>query len=636
MRHPPYTSKFLNRVLAHGLVYLALMLGASALAYFLAGVSPRPVSFLVVGTGSLGAAILLAVVLQRLKETERSLARRTVALEGAVKHLQDELDEHDRDRAELAVRNAELHGVLDAASQVSIIATDQRGTITVFNSGAENLLGFTAEEMIGKATPETFHLAAEIRAHEDVLRQEHGIEAQGFEVLVALARTGRHDTREWTYVRKDGRNLQVELSVTARRDVDGRLIGFLGIAVDITDRITAQEALLHSEAKLEAILDTAVDGIFTVDVLGIIRSANLAAARIFGYAPEELEGRPLTDLMPEPHRTLHPQYMANYLTLGVTRVIGKGGREVPGRRRDGSLVDLELAVSVLRSGGEVLFTGILRDISQRKADREALETAHRKLASRQAEVDRDLSMAAAIQQTMLPQGDVCFAGLDAAWSYHPSRIVGGDWFSLFALDGDHAAACLVDVSGHGVAPALVSTSLAHALRPGSALWDSAIPEEAFAAPEEILARLEREYPLERFNMFFTMICLILHIPSGRLRYANAGHPPPLLLCGDGRMEHLDVGGPMIGLGLPQQGGVLTLCEGDSLLLYTDGCIDHQDEDGVQFGTEGMKQVMTAPGGKEAKDVIKRLEEALRAHGASWDPEDDLSMICLRYTPITRC
>ena len=188
MRHPPYTSKFLNRVLAHGLVYLALMLGASALAYFLAGVSPRPVSFLVVGTGSLGAAILLAVVLQRLKETERSLARRTVALEGAVKHLQDELDEHDRDRAELAVRNAELHGVLDAASQVSIIATDQRGTITVFNSGAENLLGFTAEEMIGKATPETFHLAAEIRAHEDVLRQEHGIEAQGFHILCASNR----------------------------------------------------------------------------------------------------------------------------------------------------------------------------------------------------------------------------------------------------------------------------------------------------------------------------------------------------------------------------------------------------------------------------------------------------------------
>lgn len=318
----------------------------------------------------------------------------------------------------------------------------------------------------------------------------------------------------------------------------------------------------------------------------------------------------------------------------MARIIGKGGREVPGVRKDGSPLFLELAVSVIRNDEEILFTGILRDVSQRKADREALESAHQELALRQQELDRDLAMAAAIQKTMLPQADVCFPGLDATWSYRPSRIVGGDWFSLFALDGDHVAVCLVDVSGHGVAPALIATSLANALRPGAVIWDSLTPGEPFATPEQVLAHLERDYPLERFNMFFTIICLVLHLPSGRLRYANAGHPPPLLLRPGGTPERLEAGGPMIGIGLEQEGAQISMGAGDVLLLYTDGCIEHQDGQGAQFGLEGMEKALTACGSAGVRAVVTCLKDALQAHGAEWEPEDDLSLICLRYQPKT--
>ncbi len=627
---------FWSRVIARGLAYLALMLGASALAYLAAGTWPRPVSLLVVCAGSASAAFLLAVAVQRQREAEHSLAQRAVTLESVLNQLQGELEEHAQDRAALARANANLQGVLDAATQIAIIATDLRGTITLFSRGAEKMLGYKAEDVIGRLTPEIFHLATEVQARAEVLNRELGIKAQGFQVFAALIRLEQHETREWTMVRRDGQHIQVELSVTGKCDDQGDITGFLGVAVDITARKAAEANLLRSEARLAAVLNTAVDGIFTVDSRGVILSANLAAARIFGYNPGELEGRPITDIMPEPYRTRHPQFIANYLTLGVARIIGKGGREVPGVRKDGSALFLELAVSVIRNDEEILFTGILRDISQRKADREALESAHQKLARRQQEVDRDLAMAAAIQKTMLPQSDVCFPGLDSAWSYRPSQIVGGDWFSLFALDGDRVAACLVDVSGHGVAPALIATSLANALRSGGAIWESPDPGEPFATPEQVLARLENDYPLERFNMFFTIICLVLHLPSGRLLYANAGHPPPLLLRADGAMERLEAGGPMIGIGLPQEGAQISLNEGDALLLFTDGCIEHHDEQGVQFGMEGMEKALAASGGSGAQAVVTRLEEALQAHGAEWEPEDDLTLICLRYQPETYC
>lgn len=155
---------FWSRVVARGAAYLALMLGVSALAYLAAGVWPRPVTLLVVCTGSLAAAILLSIAIQRQREAERALARRATALEDALQQIQNELDAHDRDRAELR----------------------------------------------------------------------------------------------------------------------------------------------RSEARLAAVLNTAVDGIFTVDSQGVILSANLAAARIFGYNQGELEGRPITDIMPEPYRTRHP------------------------------------------------------------------------------------------------------------------------------------------------------------------------------------------------------------------------------------------------------------------------------------------------------------------------------------------
>lgn len=129
--------------------------------------------------------------------------------------------------------------------------------------------------------------------------------------------------------------------------------------------------LRDSEARLNAILDTAVDGIVTIDERGIIESVNTATERMFGYARAELVGNNVTMLMPSPYHDEHDGYIARYLCTGDARIIGIG-REVEGQRKDGSRLPIDLAVSELRLAGSRLFTGVLRDISaRRQAESEA-------------------------------------------------------------------------------------------------------------------------------------------------------------------------------------------------------------------------------------------------------------------------
>ena len=124
---------------------------------------------------------------------------------------------------------------------------------------------------------------------------------------------------------------------------------------------------------VQALMDSAVDAILTVDEKGIIRSFNRAAEQLFGYRPNETIGQPISLLMPEPHRSRHQQYIERYVGTGEPRIIGIG-REVEAVRKDGSLLPAYLAVSEFEVAGERRFAGVLHDIS---ADLEARELRER-------------------------------------------------------------------------------------------------------------------------------------------------------------------------------------------------------------------------------------------------------------------
>jgi len=138
-----------------------------------------------------------------------------------------------------------------------------------------------------------------------------------------------------------------------------------------TQKLKSAEALLEQDARLRAILETAVEGIITIDDRGRIESANPAAEKLFGYRPRELVGKNVSVLMPMPHRAAHDGYLENYQHTGHAQIIGIG-REVSGKRKNGTVFPMDLSVSEVKLPGRRLFTGFIRDISERKEAEKAL------------------------------------------------------------------------------------------------------------------------------------------------------------------------------------------------------------------------------------------------------------------------
>lgn len=147
-----------------------------------------------------------------------------------------DITERKRGEAALLETMTLQHAILNSANY-SIISTDHAGTILTFNAAAEHMLGYRAEEVVGKLTPAILHDPQEVVKRAQTLSHELGREIKpGFEVFVAKAILGNTDENEWSYIRKDGSHFPVMLSVTALRDRDGKISGFLGIGQDITER----------------------------------------------------------------------------------------------------------------------------------------------------------------------------------------------------------------------------------------------------------------------------------------------------------------------------------------------------------------------------------------------------------------
>ncbi|MCB1719557.1 MAG: PAS domain S-box protein, partial [Candidatus Competibacteraceae bacterium] len=146
-------------------------------------------------------------------------------------------------------------------------------------------------------------------------------------------------------------------------------------------RRLAEHRLTLTEAHAQAVLDTAVDGIVTIDSTGIIESFNNAAERLFEYRADEVIGKNISMLMPPPYCYEHDDYLQRYLSTGEKKIIGTAGREVTGLRKNGETFPMELAVSDLVLDGVHHFTGIVRDISRRKQAEQRLQ--QRELEARQ-------------------------------------------------------------------------------------------------------------------------------------------------------------------------------------------------------------------------------------------------------------
>ena len=252
----------------------------------------------------------------------------------------------------------ELNLLIDGAQGHAIYMLDTTGHVTIWNEGAERLKGWSEAEILGK--------------HAALFYPSDARAAGKPEADLARARAeGRFEEEDWR-LRKDGREFLAAVSMTALVDDAGELRGFAKIVSDITEKRASENTIRARESHLSSILSTVPDAMVVIDEYGTILSFSAAAQALFGYTEEQVVGRNVSLLMPSPDRERHGGYILRYLETGERRIIGKG-RVVFAARSDGSTFPMELSIGEANTGAERIFTGFIRDLTERRQAEARLE-----------------------------------------------------------------------------------------------------------------------------------------------------------------------------------------------------------------------------------------------------------------------
>ena len=265
-----------------------------------------------------------------------------------------------------------------------------------------------------------------------------------------------------------------------------------------------------------------------------------------------------------------------------------------------------------------------------------LAKARRVLQQRRWEQEEELNAAAQIQQGLLPARLPAVAEFRFAWRFLPYERIGGDLFNIFQLDEATVMAYLFDVSGHGVSSAMVGVSVHQSLSAQTGRIVKRIfrepPYYTILSPAEVMAELEREYPFERFEKFFTIVYLLLDSVTGEVRYSSAGHPPPILVRCNGEARTLPDGGGLIGIGVggPYPERQVQLEPGDRLYLYSDGITEACNPQGEFFGLPRLLGLLAQLQALPLDEGCGRVVEALQQFGKGRPRQDDVTLVALEY------
>lgn len=253
-------------------------------------------------------------------------------------------------RQEEVAQNA-LDLMIDSAADYAIAMTDTSGLVTYWSVGAERIYGWKEAEILGQSA---MVLLPPEQWDEEIVTRRLGIaQAEG----VFRERAAR--------VRKDGSRFMVDAYLSPIRNGAGELVGFTAVTRDITRELASQAAVEASAAQMQAILETVPDAMVTIDETGIIESFSATAEKVFGYSAAEVIGRNVAMLMPVAEAALHNEYLARYRETGKRWAIGNT-RRVTGRRKDGSEFPHELSVGEASANGRRIFTGFIRDLTERE------------------------------------------------------------------------------------------------------------------------------------------------------------------------------------------------------------------------------------------------------------------------------
>jgi serine phosphatase RsbU (regulator of sigma subunit)/CHASE1-domain containing sensor protein len=253
-----------------------------------------------------------------------------------------------------------------------------------------------------------------------------------------------------------------------------------------------------------------------------------------------------------------------------------------------------------------------------------LQGVNRKVEALYHSVEQELRVARDIQHALLPKDLPELEGWEIAHCYRPAREVGGDFYDFLRLEDGRVGFVIGDVSGKGIAAALVMANTQSVLR-AVVHRGSVAPEQVLAEANEILCAY-----IPPTNMFVTCFYAILEPESGRLRYANAGHDLPYERHA-GRVDKLRARGMPLGLmpGMGYEEKEAVLAAGDDLLFYSDGLVEAHDPKGEMFGFSRLQDLVRAHRSGDSSLIGFLLSELARFAGEGWEQEDDITLVTLQ-------
>lgn len=381
-----------------------------------------------------------------------------------------------------------------------------------------------------------------------------------------------------------------------------------------------QKRAIESSHRLQAISDSVLESIITIDTTGIIVSTNAATERIFGWKTEELIGRNISLLMPEPHCSQHQDYLKAYVAGGPPHIIGFE-REVEAVRKDGSPFPAELGVSEIRIDSTRLFIGVIRDVTERKRTEKKLRENAEQLQSYYDTTQAEQHLAMTLMEKQLHRKglqDECLR-----YTVLPAAHFSGDIVAAARSDDGHSFyALLADATGHGLAAAIsvlpiltVFYQMAHLKRPVS---------EIIA---ELNFQLRESVPVGRF-VAATLVCLDASSLQGEIWVG--GTPKVLLFDRWGRLEQSFESTRLpLGIVANDQLGpspvAFTWSAESQILLYSDGLIEAENPATAQFAEDGILNAITNT------SPAKRFENILTALAQHLDGQqarDDVSIMLI--------
>lgn len=387
----------------------------------------------------------------------------------------------------------------------------------------------------------------------------------------------------------------------------------------------AQEA----HGKVESIITHIFDAVIISDERGIINTFNPAAEKIFGYNAQEVIGHNVKILMPEPYASEHDGYLQNYLTTKIPKILGKIRREALGLRANGEVFPIDLCTSKMCIDEHLMFIGVIRDITDYKRAEDEMQRLRQTEIQLLENLQKELSVATAIQMNMLPKCYYSFPQHPQIQTYGlmcPAKEIGGDFYDAFALNDNYIVFAIGDVSGKGIPAALFMMETMTLLR------------SIITKPKKFATALMKINKLlcknNDTNMFVTLFVGLLNVVTGELCYSNGGHNPPLLAHKNEPFEILNVPrNILLGVhdGAQYEVAQIQLQEGDTLILYTDGVTEAENDQQEFFSLERAINVLNSTY-YNSKTLVNTLYNEVIMFSENQVQSDDITVFALQYDP----